>query len=216
MSSRNFSNLKEQFQTKFQFNVNARAEALIGDISRSDGEERTYSGIARRYPRFSSEIFRDNIRSLILSRSIDMVVTRKEALNNIDGLLLQTTYEGDINTITPSDVIHSVFTLPCICPIVCECCPRLGSGDLQYLTVYPRDTEFLRAMGVNTIGDLIYVRSDINFEDVSKTWRGTLRNEAEIENESYLSYLSKTTQKKLELWKYTSSNIVVPLINIFR
>ena len=215
MSGENYASLKQHFLARFNIGFDRRVDQIIQDITRSNDKE-GYNEIRQKYPRFSSQNFYDNISALILSRSIDIVITRRGILDNLKGVIWQSTFEN-VDNVTPSDVLHSIVTMPCGCPILRECCPGITSGSLEYITVFPKDTEFLRALGFSTIDSLAGTKRDFPVEDLTSTWKRTLRNRTDMtSNKEYLTYLSKATEKKLDLWKYTCTTIAAPLIDTFR
>jgi methyl-accepting chemotaxis protein len=85
------------------------------------------------------------------------------------------------------------------------------------VTVFPRDAEFLREMKITNIKSLAMAVSNIPVRELIPRWMNALRKrEVMISNQGYLTLLSKTTEKKLDLWKYTSNNIALPLSEMFQ
>jgi uncharacterized membrane protein (UPF0182 family) len=110
MLSDNYAQLKQKFGSRLSIDFDKRVDQMIQDITRPIDTE-DYKRM-RLSPQSTPEIIADMINALILSRSIDIVISRRELLNNINGVIWQSNFE-DVNTLSPSDVLHSIVAMPC-------------------------------------------------------------------------------------------------------
>jgi hypothetical protein len=146
----------ERLKAYFTANIAPDAEQMIFGLTYNN-QLKDYSAFIDKH-RLEREDFNDRISSLLLLRSLDVVYTQ-EAMASASGY-------GPIGVkIKPSDVLLSIYTMPCMPPIFIDCIENITSGDLRFVTVFSKDEEFLRVVGISDIFILkrymITNRSDI-------------------------------------------------------
>jgi hypothetical protein len=215
MPGQTYAHLKRRFQSNFKINLEPGAEKMMQDIS-VPTKERNFSGFTRSYPEIKSETFSDKMSSLLLLRGMDIVITRRETLNsprfNLSSI---DQHDLKINTLTTSDVLLSIYTMPCKCPQSLACCENIRSKNLSYLVVFPNDIGLLNSLGVKNMDEFVtYFSKDDFKKDVQDIWTDS-KVGVPHEMVEDLRYIPNLIHKKIEVWMYSYNYTVVPLIKMF-
>lgn len=206
--------LKERFQDKLGFLIEPNAEELIRSLSNVEPNEHLEYGITE-----SQANQLGSLRSgLVLLRSIDIWTTRRGTVDSIGDSLPAKILNSGMDNITASDVLHSIFSLPCLCQLNKRCWKHIKTNDLRYVIVFPSDLQFLYSHNIRTITDInkFPAAEELQQDHVNKMWQNVMQSINMPSSEKYELFLSRLTLKKIDIWKTSSKEIAMPLMNLFK
>jgi hypothetical protein len=213
-----------------RINIQQDAEEIIQEASSAESWPFSSS-------KFNSSKFQDMMSSLLLLRSHDINMTNRNLLYFADGIMppdrvrkLQQETSGE--GITKSDILFSMTTMPCRCPIVLECCTNISTKgeDINYLVVFQQDKDFLHKQRVHSIEDLArFSRERHSNDELEDMWRKMMANTQYRSGqprsskanptrqpypERHIYNLASLTRDKMRIWDIGSNEVAIPLANM--
>jgi hypothetical protein len=201
----------------FRIHIQQDAEDVIQKASSAPPQVTTHKMFLS--PQFNSSKFQDLMSSLLLLRSHDINTTNRNLIYLSEGVMPRDTVERleqetSREGVTRSDVLFSITTMPCRCPIVLECCINISNDDLNYLVVFQQDKNFLSMQGIDTITRLgEFGGVTPSHDSIEDTWRNLL-------SPSYPRHiiynLASLTRDKIKIWHTESNDVAIPLMDMLR
>jgi hypothetical protein len=210
----------------FRIHIQQDAEDMIQKASSAPPQVTTHKMFLS--PQFNSSKFQDLMSSLLLLRSHDINTTNRNLIYLSDGVMPRDTVqrleqETSREGVTRSDVLFSITTMPCRCPIVLECCINISSDDLNYLVVFQQDKDFLSRQGINSITKLAeFSRERRSHDEIEANWRQMMMDSTQynvpepIYPERQIYNLASLTRDKMKIWDIESNEVAIPLMNMLR
>jgi hypothetical protein len=148
----------------------------------------------------------DYIQSLILSRSYDIFLTKIDMIKI--SIFDQSDYGDNIDI---PDIQFSIISLGC-CPAIVECCKNMVNNSLNYVLVFSNDIDMLKAQGITTITE---IPQRIKSLDIDQLINNMMVSNTSKIDETIKEVYSALYKKKFQIWLKSSTEIALPLMNIF-
>jgi hypothetical protein len=152
-------------------------------------------------------------------RSIDIWLTRSETLRASQELASLGNLDNEMTRITASDVMSSIMSLPCPCPPFPHCWKLIKKQSLFFVVVSVQDALLLSRLGIQSITELSNI-SDIEqleMERIEYAIKDLLygRNDTSLNQNQRVSFILNLAKKKIGIWRISSSEIVIPIMDMF-
>lgn len=214
-----YTHLKDDLR----INIKSEAEEMIQEASNPARTTKTFPPFDSSNFNFSK--YQDLMSSLLLLRSLDIHTTNKSLVYFGNGAMSMNTREriereSSSKGITETDAMFSITTMPCMCPIVLECCNNIKNDDINYAVVFQRDKEFLSNQNVNTMSELgRFTKETHTREDLEIKWRSMMAPNADKKSppypEEHLYNLASLTSEKMRIWDMESNDVVAQLMKMY-